>query len=140
MSLLSSTSQPGLSPLFTRHTDTSLPTDSVIICLLDSHRSGDTSKRNLVPRHATRGDVLHPVILIQSPTIRSTYIQAGCSLIEAQRRREKGKYRGEPLGIELEWMGLQLKRLGRREMSLEIGIVDSRGREGVVRCSSFQVS
>lgn len=45
-----------------------------------------------------------------------------------------------PLGVELGWVGMQLKRLGRRGMAVEIGVVDKRRREGVVRCSSWKVS
>lgn len=45
-----------------------------------------------------------------------------------------------PLGVELPWIGMQVKRLSRRELSFEVGVVDSRGREGVIRCSSYKVS
>jgi len=140
VTLLSSTSQPSLSPIFTTHTDLALPSDSLITYLPDSNKiPQDTPRGSGIPKHATRGNISHPVVHIQSPTLNTTYIQAGCSLTKARRRREKGKGRAGPLGVELEWIGLQLKRLGRREMGFEIGIVDRRGREGVVRCSSFQV-
>ena len=139
MTLLSSTSQPAISPIFTSHTDLTLPSDSFITQIHDTEQHDDESKRTYVPRHRQRGDIVHPVVHIQSPTVRTTYIQAGGSSTEAERRREKGKARAEPLGVELPWIGMQLKRLGRREMSLEIGVLDSAGREGVLRYSSFQV-
>ena len=122
------------------HTDTSLPADSFVNCFNDYKEPKDNPNRAHIPKNRTRGDIAHPVIHIQSPTIRTTYIQAGCSLTESRRQREKGKSRGDSLGAELEWVGMQLKRLGKREMSFEIGIIDSRGREGMVRCSSFKVS
>jgi hypothetical protein len=72
-----------------------------------------------------------------------TYLQCGLSVTEYRRRMEKGKMRaGEapiPLGLELPWLGMQVRRLGRREMGFEVGVVDARGREGVVRCTSFKV-
>lgn len=42
------------------------------------------------------------------------------------------------LGIEHPWIHLQVRNL-HREWSFEVGIVDRSGREGVVRCSTFQV-
>ena len=36
-------------------------------------------------------------------------------------------------------MGLQLRPLGKRPLSFEVGLVDMKGREGVIRCSSFKV-
>ena len=62
-------------------------------------------------------------------------------MTETRRRRDKGKGKAsDTLGVELEWLGLQVKRLGRREMSFEVGVVDAKGREGVIRCSSFKVN
>ena len=141
MTLLSSTSQPALSPLLTIHTDSELPSDSFVTCLPDSQASLPETYKSYIPIHPSKGNIVQPVIHIQSPSIHTTYIQAGCSQIEARKQREKGKgrVRCDPLGVELQWVGMQVKRLGRREMSFEIGILDSRGREGIIRCSSFQV-
>lgn len=82
------------------------------------------------------GQIIH----IQSPDPRTTYIQAG------RPRTGKGKERAststndrEPLGVELPWVGIQAKRLGRRGMSFEFGVVDTKGREGVIRISSYKV-
>jgi hypothetical protein len=44
-----------------------------------------------------------------------------------------------PLGAELPFVHLQLKRLGQRGLAFEVGVVDVKGREGVIRCSSSQV-
>ncbi|WWD19640.1 hypothetical protein CI109_104102 [Kwoniella shandongensis] len=141
LTLLSSTSSPSLSPLFVTHTDPS-SSSSLITTLQDSIPSSDTDQ-NIIPRNDSKGSVAHNVVHIQSPNIADTYIQAGCSLTESRRRLAKGKG-GEDLplalGVELPWVGMQVKRLGRRHMSFEIGFVDTRGREGVVRCSSFKKS
>jgi len=71
-----------------------------------------------------------------------TYIQAGCPKAEFRRRLDKGKAKeGDllPLGIELGWVGMHIRRLGRRDLAFEVGVVDSRGREGIIRISSFKV-
>ncbi|KAJ9092877.1 hypothetical protein QFC20_007250 [Naganishia adeliensis] len=78
------------------------------------------------PKHVAIGSLAQPVIHIQSPTIRTTYIQSG-SL-------------SQPLGIELPWFGIQLRRSGGREVSLEVGVVDTQGNEGRIRFSSFQTT
>lgn len=75
------------------------------------------------------GQVIH----IQSPNPTRTYIQAG---------RSMGKGKGKeqlPLGIELPWVGVQIKRLGHRGMALEFGIKDTKGVEGIIRLSSYKV-
>ena len=144
MTLLSSTTKP-LSPLFTFHTDPSLPSDSVIKTLDDTVSRLSTPHRHhgqptLVPKHPIKGPIAHPVIHIQSPNIAKTYIQTGISLTDHREHMAKGRYRGvRPLGAEIPWVGFHLRPLGQRSMTLEIGVVDGRGREGVVRCSTFKV-
>lgn len=147
--LLNSSSIPALSPLWTSHTDAQLPEDSTVCVLMDdepvspstrkpvtqgwesSQQSHDAPqaehepKLSLIPKHTAIGSLSQPVIHIQSPTIRTTYIQSGA--------------RSRSLGIALPWLGIQFRRLGTREVSLEIGIVDGQGNEGRIRCSSFQV-
>jgi len=66
--------------------------------------------------------------------------------VEYARNLSKGKSKKNddedierPLGVEMPWFGMQFRTLGKREMGIEIGLVDSRGREGVVRCTSFKV-
>ncbi|WVQ66977.1 uncharacterized protein L199_005169 [Kwoniella botswanensis] len=139
LTLLSSTSSPSLSPLFQPVTDDSK--DSHIASLLDHATAQAPGSSRSVPHARAKGGILHNVVHIQSSNPRQTYIQAGCSLSEYRKRLEKGKARDDgvlPLGIELPWIGLQVKRLGRRHMSFEVGIVDNRGREGIVRLSSFK--
>lgn len=87
---------------------------------------------------------------MQGKKARKTYIQIGCSKTEmtamgAKRRRlsiggANGEGTVQALGAELPWVHLQLKRLGQRGMAFEVGVVDVKGREGIIRCSSSQVS
>ncbi|OCF44640.1 hypothetical protein I317_01527 [Kwoniella heveanensis CBS 569] len=143
LTLLSSTSTPSLSPLFTSVVDPS-SSDALITSLPDTESATSTessSSSRKVPHAQPKGCVSHHVMHIQSPDPRKTYIQAGNSVIEHGRWLDKGKGRDDvqlPLGVELPWLGMQVKRLGRRDMSFEVGVVDSRGREGVIRFSSFK--
>lgn len=142
LTLLSSTSVPAISPLFSTHTDPNLPSDSIIASVADNVASSSS----LRPKHSRKGSIIHQTIHLQSPNITSTYIQAGLARTNYAERLAKGKGRsssddeiGRPLGIELFWFGIQFRTLGKREMAFEIGLVDSRGREGIVRCSSHKV-
>lgn len=115
----------------------------------DPASAASSSKRHrddFVPRSGDKkGNVLGPVIHIQSPDPRRTYIQAGDPKGKGKSRAEAGHSNSEqqqqcqPLGIELPWVGMQLKPLGQRGMSVEFGIVDARGMEGVIRLSSYKV-
>ncbi|WVO21184.1 uncharacterized protein IAS62_002490 [Cryptococcus decagattii] len=139
LSLLSSTSSPALSPLFIAVTDSSSP-NSVITTINDNQQVEKAGSRITIPKNPAQGSIADQVIHIQSPDLRSTYIQAGCSQT-AFRRSLKGKERDGmmvPLGVELPWIGMQVKKLSRRVLSFEVGVVDSRGREGVIRCSSYK--
>nr|XP_018260858.1 uncharacterized protein I303_06575 [Kwoniella dejecticola CBS 10117]OBR83016.1 hypothetical protein I303_06575 [Kwoniella dejecticola CBS 10117] len=158
LSLLSSTSEPPLSPLFRQHTDQSADssitfvedTTSSLLSAGSSSSAPSRSTPHTQVKSESKGCISHNVIHIQSPKLRKTYIQAGRSRSEYLRNIEKAKGKGRaldeeasmsvslPLGIELPWLSLQLKRLGRREISFEVGIVDQKGREGVVRFSSFK--
>ncbi len=145
--LLDSSSKPALSPLFYTHIDQDLPDDSFICTLQDDTKQPTESSQPIastsatpayIPHSAAKGSTIHPVIHIQSPTVRTTYIQAGGS---QARWNSKGKGRAaEPLGVELPWLGMQIKRLGRRDLAFEVGLVDVKGGEGILRFSSFQVS
>jgi hypothetical protein len=111
--------------------------------------------QHFIPKHPqTHGHAIaHDVIHVQSPDPASTYIQAGES-IHASSNAQEGAKSGttsvrkhnrerppsEPLGIEIAWLGMQLKRLGKRGMAIEVGVVDQKGKEGVIRCSSWKVS
>lgn len=137
MTLFSSTSIPCPSPLITSHLDKTYPERSLIQVLPDH-----ASSSSMVAQNEQRGSLQHQVVHIQSPDISKTYIQAGCSKSECQRRLEKGKLKGGevlPLGVELGWVGMHIKRLGRRDFAVEVGVVDARGREGAIRVSSFKV-
>jgi len=139
LTLLNSSSSPPLSPLFRRRVDRDLPADSTVCVLRDDDDpvapvaplSVDGTptpgeRVALVPRSAVRGSTGHRVIHVQSPTVRTTYIQAGAPSSSAS------------LGVELPWLGLQIKRLGRREFAFEIGVRDRTGVQGIIRFSTFQ--
>jgi hypothetical protein len=136
LTLLSSTSQPGLSPLFAAHVDPEDPNLSFITTTDDSQAS--SSKRRTFDHHYigqndTKGSVVGQVIHIQSPWPTRTYIQAG------GHGKGKGREEALPLGIELPWVGIQIKRLGNRGIALEFGVRDTKGVEGVIRLSSYKV-
>ncbi|ODN77667.1 hypothetical protein L202_04818 [Cryptococcus amylolentus CBS 6039] len=139
LTLLSSTSSPPLSPLFFQATNPSEP--SSLISIVDDSEDAEDYPRDftqtIVPRSKPRGSISHPVIHTQSPDPRTTYIQAGCSL-ESSRASHEHDDRYQPLGVELPWVGFQIKRLGQRDLSLEVGVVDAKGREGIIRLSSFK--
>ncbi|WVO12528.1 hypothetical protein L204_100128 [Cryptococcus depauperatus] len=142
LTLLSSTSSPALSPLFVSYSDPS-SSDTLITVLNDSEhneRSEEINRSNIVPRKFQQGFIIHPVIHIQSPNPRRAYIQAGCSTTSYNFCLRNGVKSQDclPLGVALPCIGLQLRRLGQRDVSFEVGVVDSRKREGVIRCSSFK--
>lgn len=147
ISLFSST---GSSPfqLFSRHVDGKLPEDSFIHLLNDASStpappspcklikpSPIASDEDMPDDHAAMGRTLCQTVLhIQSPTIRATYIR--CPPISRDSPQSSLNVRG--LGIKHSWMHLQVRNLG-REWSFEVGVVDPSGKEGVIRCSTFQV-
>ncbi|KAI0334075.1 hypothetical protein GY45DRAFT_1243393 [Cubamyces sp. BRFM 1775] len=141
VSLFSSTGSDPLT-LFSSHCDASLPSDSFVCILNDStSEPAPPAPRTLInvkdddgednsPDYALRQSVLH----IQSPTLRTTYIRsppAGPS--------SAAHSRGAPghLGLKHPWMHLQVRNL-HREWTFEVGLVDQSGREGIVRCATFQ--
>lgn len=129
LTLLSSTSQPGLSPLFRVVTDHDHPESLIDVV-------PDAEPHDLV--NDQRGSLFHYVIHLQSPTIARTYIQAGVS--RAVQKATSAGMMEKPLGIELPWLGIQFRPLGTRPFSFEIGVMDPKGREGIIRVSSFKVS
>ncbi|KAF8496952.1 hypothetical protein JB92DRAFT_2746173 [Gautieria morchelliformis] len=146
LSLFSSTSTECLS-LFSVHTDPSLLSDSFVHVLDDESsqpeppppktliipivfddaagREGDTSNTN---SFSISGPVLH----IQSPTLRSGYIRC-----PPTHWRPDAAQRDRDLGIKLGWIHVQVRNMG-REWCFEVGVVDQTGREGRIRCSTFQ--
>lgn len=137
ISLFSSTSSHPLA-LFSTHSDPALPSDSFIALLSDtSSKPTPAPPAALISEEPGDGDMAlrsigQTVLHIQSPTLQTTYIRT------PPRHWTKGKGRAGDLGIKLPWINFQIKDLG-RERSLEIGIVDHSGREGRIRCSTFQV-
>ncbi|EIW55300.1 uncharacterized protein TRAVEDRAFT_153672 [Trametes versicolor FP-101664 SS1] len=136
VSLFSSTGSDPLS-LFASHADTSLPSDS-FVCILNDAASQPTppTPRKLMdlsddieesssPDYALGQSVLH----IQSPTIRTTYIR--CPPAGGSRASHRH------LGLKHPWIHLQVRNL-HREWAFEVGLADQSGREGVVRCATFQ--
>jgi len=122
-STLSLFSSIGTHPLglFASQVDASLPDDSHITVIPDVVTPPESNIGAIYLRTPDRGGtILHPVLNIQSPTSASTYIHSLPNL-----------------GITLQWMHLQVRNLG-KPWSFEFGIVDPTGREGVIRCSTFQ--
>ena len=81
-------------------------------------RSEDTKK----------GASSEPVLHIQSPAIRSTFIRSPPSP-------------GTELGLELAHISFQFKAIGSaRPFAFEIGVKDESGRQGTIRVSSFRTA
>lgn len=143
------------SPLWSQHTDPQLPAESIIFPLLSDVSSAprdalpsdsalvhcnppsfvsdppDSSSASASAsshvQQTPHGLLTHPVIQIQSPSIRTTYLRCPPSS-------------SSELGIESEWLHVQFRRLGgRREVAIEVGLKDGRGTEGRVRLGSFIV-
>lgn len=147
VSLFSSTGSDPLQ-IFKIHLDESLTADSCI------HLLHDTLSLPLPPAPAllipppsigdqhdtgSSGYSLNQTVLqIQSPTLRTTYIQCPpLHTIQGSRSSLTASVQDD-LGIKLPWMHLQVRNMG-REWSFEVGLVDLLGRMGIVRLSTFQV-
>lgn len=145
LSLFSSTGSEPLR-LFSVHTDTSLSADSFVHLLHDgtslplpappasliSSPSIDGSDGETdFPDYTLNQTVLH----IQSPTLRSTYIQSPPVPDLPPDTRGQAN---DDLCIRHPWMHAQVRNMG-REWSLEVGVVDQTGRRGIIRLSTFQV-
>jgi hypothetical protein len=145
VSLFSSTGSRPLE-LFSIHTDSSLPSDSVNHLLHDSTSHPPPPAPAAIISLASSDDENMPaetsysldqtVLHIQSPTLKSTYI---CSPPQHPRRPQfiTSSPRHD-LGMRHAWLHIQMRNLG-REWSFEFGLVDQSGRLGLVRCSTFQV-
>ncbi|CUA73245.1 hypothetical protein RSOLAG22IIIB_10659 [Rhizoctonia solani] len=124
--------------LFSVSTDPSLPTDS-LIHFLNDHTGLPLPKAGVqlveLPEYHTSGsddqlisqDLACTVLHIQSPTLRTTFIR--CPPFEDGSKQS--------LGLTHQWLHMQIRDIG-REFSFEIGLIDSAGRAGVIRCSTFQ--
>jgi len=148
VSLFSST---GSEPLYlwSVNSDPSLPADS-FICFLDDSKSTPTPPppATLISPHPvgadTSGDgsedvpermgytLTQTVLHVQSPCLTKTYLR--CPPHDWVRTRMD---REGDLGLKHPWVHIQVRNMG-RPWSFELGLVDQTGREGVVRCSTFQ--
>lgn len=158
--LISLYSSTGSDPLYlwSSHVDATLSSDSFITHLNDSTSlptplppqtlisppslnppSTADPQTEQRPGHELDQMVLH----VQSPTLRKTYIRCppeGWTMSQATAGRSTdGKLgRQGDLGLKHPWMFVQVRNLA-REWSFEVGLVDQGGKEGIVRCSTFQV-
>ena len=148
LSLFSSASTECLS-LFSVHTDPSLPSDSFVHVLDDeSSLPEPTSPKTLIRpilfedtegRESDTSNTSHnfsisaSVLHIQSPTLQSGYIRC-----PPTNWKPHATQRDRDLGIKLGWIHMQVRNMG-REWCFEVGVVDQSGREGRIRCSTFQV-
>lgn len=158
VSLFSSTGSDPLS-LFAQHTDSALPADSVVCILNDTtslpHPPGPATL--IAPSSLSARDdgaeddgyasgsgsvdytLNQSVLHIQSPTLRTTYVRCPpAGVIERSALGARKRNASNDLGMEHPWLHMQIRNMG-REWSFEVGVVDQGGKEGVVRCSTFQV-
>lgn len=109
------------------------------ISLLPSIESDPFAGPWLAEKDHTDGSLIHllndeistpappsPVLHIQSPALHTTFIR--CPSV------------GSDLHIKHPWLHIQVKQLLGHEWSFEVGIVDHAGREGIIRCSTFEVA
>jgi hypothetical protein len=149
VSLFSST---GSDPLYlwSVKTDSSLPADS-FTCFLDDTKStpAPPPPAVLISPHPvgpdTSGDggdepsermgysLTQTVMHLQSPSLTKTYIRCPPPGWAPARMGREGD-----LGLKHPWIHLQVRNMG-RPWSFELGLIDQAGKEGVVRCSTFQV-
>ncbi|KAN0127377.1 hypothetical protein V8E53_014809 [Lactarius tabidus] len=135
VSLFSSTGSEPLC-LWSLKTDLSLPADS-FACFLDDSESTPAPQDPAVlisphPVNNTQGmgyTLTQTVLHMQSPSLTTTYLQ--CPPLGRHMGRE-----GD-LGLKHPWMHIQVRNIG-RPWSFELGLVDWSGKEGIVRCSTFQ--
>lgn len=150
VSLFSSTGSNPLG-LFSMHTDDALPSDSLICILNDSTSSPrPPPPTTLISPSSLRGDdaedddsnldytLDQSVLHIQSPTLRTTYIRCPPLGWSAGTHASTASARSHDVGLKHPWLHFQVRNLG-REWTFEFGVVDQSGREGVIRCSTFQV-
>ncbi|KIK96217.1 hypothetical protein PAXRUDRAFT_138992 [Paxillus rubicundulus Ve08.2h10] len=142
VSLFSSTGSHPLG-LFSIQVDSSLTSDSFV------HLLNDTTSLPSPPPPAAlisvpsvyRGqdndtsqgrELSQTVLHIQSPTLQKTFIR--CPPLTSHVA-----WGGKDLGLKHTRLHIQVRDLG-RDWSFEVGIVDKVGRQGIIRCSTFQKS
>lgn len=132
ISLFSSTGTHPLG-LWRVEVDSGLPKDSHITLVTDSSsalpesdlKDGDIDYIPLDEDEAQSVVISHLVLHIQSPTLASTFIRCPSST-------------STTLDIDLPWVHFQVRNL-RKPWSFEVGIHGASGRDGVIRCSTYQV-
>ncbi|KAG5654430.1 hypothetical protein H0H81_002619 [Sphagnurus paluster] len=124
--------------LFTHHVDSSLPEDSCIQLVHDDTSQPEPPARpgtSLISPPTPDGEGNSPsesyalnqiVLQIQSPTIRTTYIQCP----------PNGPHM-PGLGLKHPWLHIQVRDIG-KAWAFEVGLVDVAGRMGILRLSTFQ--
>ncbi|TFL04749.1 hypothetical protein BDV98DRAFT_501641 [Pterulicium gracile] len=118
--------------LCSAHLDALLPTDSLVHLLNDATSSppplapgvlASLPQLSDTDNHGLGRQLDQTVLHIQSPTLRTTFIHIPSTT--------------EDLGFKHRWMHIQARNL-RKECSFEFGLKDALGRQGIVRCSTFQ--
>ncbi len=148
VSLFSSTGSEPLC-LWSLKTDPSLPADSFACFLNDSESTpAPPDPAVLIAPHPVAADsgdgpannsqgmgytLTQTVLHMQSPSLATTYLR--CPPY-SESRAHMG--REGDLGLKHPWVHIQVRNIG-RPWSFELGLVDLAGKEGVVRCSTFQV-
>ncbi|SOV04954.1 uncharacterized protein UDID_02996 [Ustilago sp. UG-2017a] len=133
LSLFSSTSSNPFA-LWALHQDPDLEEDSGIRLLIDStdvtalHDAGiPVDSFKLRSDEPIRGSCSEPVLHIQSPSIRGTFIRSPPN-------------KDTQLGIKLPYLTFQFRPIGSfRPFLFEVGIIDERHQQARIRVSSFQV-
>ncbi|KAH0580877.1 hypothetical protein H2248_012036 [Termitomyces sp. 'cryptogamus'] len=138
VSLFSSTNSEPLQ-LFRKSVDTSLPVDSCIHFLhdqLSQPKPKPPSELISPPTNAGTDYSLDQTVLhIQSPTIRTTFIQS--PPVDGPSHSDGRREKLSDLGIKHPWMHIQVRNLD-KEWALEVGLVDQSARLGILRLSTFQ--
>ncbi|KAH9036177.1 hypothetical protein EDB85DRAFT_1941616 [Lactarius pseudohatsudake] len=134
--------------LWSLKTDPSLPADSFACFLNDSESTpAPPDPAVLISPHPVAADsgggqannsqgmgymLTQTVLHLQSPSLATTYLRCPP---HSGGRVHMG--REGDLGLKHPWVHVQVRNIG-RPWSLELGLVDLAGKEGVVRCSTFQ--
>ena len=145
VSLFSATGSEPLC-LWSLKTDPSLPADSFACFLNDSESTpAPPDPAVLVSPHPVAADssdgpvnssgmghtLTQTVLHMQSPSLTTTHLR--CPPEGRARMGREGD-----LGLKHPWLHIQVRNIG-RPWSFELGLVDWAGKEGIVRCSTFQV-
>jgi Protein of unknown function (DUF667) len=113
----------------------SSPTPPAPAVLISAHPLGaDSGDRRDDNGSQRMGYTLTQTVLhLQSPSLTKTYLRCPPHGWCRTRLGREGD-----LGLKHPWVHIQVRNMG-RPWSFELGLVDQVGKEGVVRCSTFQV-